>query len=48
MPYKLALKAIGYNYNTCRVVVEACPTLRKGNKTVRGVKGVKPISAKTT
>ena len=38
MPYKLALKAIGYHYNTCGVVVEACLALRRGNKTVRGVK----------
>ena len=47
MPYKLALKAIGYHYNTCGAVVEACLALRGGNKTVLGVKGVKPISAKS-
>ena len=28
MPYKLALKAIGYHYNTCGVVVEAYLALR--------------------
>ena len=47
MPYKLALEAIGYHHNTCGVVVEACLALRRGNKTERGVKGVKPISAKS-
>ena len=47
MPYKLALKAIGYRYNTCEVVAEACLALRRGNKTVLGVKGVKQISTKS-
>ena len=47
MPYKLALKAIGYHHNTCGVVVEAFPAFRRGNKTVWGVKGVKPKSAKS-
>ena len=47
MPYKLALKAIGYHYNTCGVVAEAGLALRRGNKTVRCVKGIKPISAKS-
>ena len=47
MPHKPALKAIGYHYNSCGVIVEAFPALRRGNKTVRGVKGVKPISVKS-
>ena len=47
MPCKLAPGAIGYESNPCEVVVEACLALRRGNKTVRGVKGVKPISAKS-
>ena len=47
MPYKLALEEIGYHYNTCGVVVKACLALRRGKKTVQGVKGVKPISAKS-
>ena len=47
MTYKLALEAIGYHYNTCGVVVEACLALRRGNKPVQGVKGVKPILAKS-
>ena len=47
MPYKVTLKAIGYHYNTCGVVVEVCLALRRGNKTVQGVKGVKPILAKS-
>ena len=46
MACKLALEAIGYHYNTCGVVVEACLALRKANKTVQGDKGVKPILAK--
>ena len=47
MHYKLAQKVIGYHYNTYGVLVEAVLALRRGNKTVRGVKGVKPISAKS-
>ena len=47
MAYKHALEAIGNHYNKCGVVVEACLALRRGKKTVRVVKGVKPISAKS-
>ena len=47
MPHKLALKAMGYHYNTCGVVAEACLAVQRGNKTVQGVKGIKPILAKS-